>query len=329
MSVFDLFADIRERTLRDLSREATANRIVILDALFAQAEMEDEGGEEVISIEEEDEDEEEEEEEENDEDERVVPFETRKRKSYSGTSRPIYEEEEEDNYEDQKVSKQLRKKMKKSSVISLSSLGSKAVPFSCQIPDCDRVGLNFHGVTEADRRAAGEAHIKSKHQEYVDEFRKLGGRMCDICGIGYEGTNAGVVLSNHRKNHDSHDWKECTFCPYSSPVLANVTRHSLICSMNPDRSARTAKCKLCNNKVGIRNISCHLSSHHGIGKFFRCLFCDYENYDKNTLVKHIHNMHKDKPTITSFEATREIVFGNSYPFVMRNGSGRGGGGGRR
>ena len=88
MSVFDLFADIRERTLSNLSREATANRIVILDALFAQAEMED--GEEVISIEEEDEDEEEEEEEEeNDEDERVVPFETRKRKSYSGTSRPI------------------------------------------------------------------------------------------------------------------------------------------------------------------------------------------------------------------------------------------------
>jgi hypothetical protein len=48
-------------------------------------------------------------------------------------------------------------------------------------------------------------------------------------------------------------------------------------------------------------------------------------YNKQKLVSHIYNKHKDKPTITSYEAAREIVFADSYPSVTRNGSsGRGG-----
>jgi hypothetical protein len=315
----DLFVDIREKTLRDLSREATLNRLVILDALFAYAEMEDEHGEDVISLEEEDEDEEEEEEE-----ERVVPLKTRKRKWEEEEE----EEEEKDNYEDQKASKskQVKKNLKKSTSASSPSLSIKAaLPFSCQIPDCDRVGINFHGATEADRRAAGEAHIKSKHQEYVDEFRQLGGRLCDTCGIGYEGTNAGIILWRHRKLHDSRDWKECTFCPYSYSEITNVTRHILVCSMNPDRNADrappTVKCKHCHVQVGTKSMSQHLGAHHGIGKFYKCLFCDFEMYDKQALVNHIFNNHKDKPTITSKEVTHDIVYADSFPFVMRNGNG--------
>ena len=53
-------------------------------------------------------------------------------------------------------------------------------------------------------------------------------------------------------------------------------------------------------------------------------FCDHEVYNKNDLVSHIYNNHKDKPTITSYEATRAIVYADSFPFVMRNGSGSGG-----
>jgi hypothetical protein len=71
-------------------------------------------------------------------------------------------------------------------------------------------------------------------------------------------------------------------------------------------------------------MSSHLASHHGIGKFYKCLFCDHEVYNKQSLVNHIYGMHKDKPTITSYEATREIVYADSFPFVMRNGSGSGG-----
>ena len=34
-------------------------------------------------------------------------------------------------------------------------------------------------------------------------------------------------------------------------------------------------------------------------------------------------MHNDKPAITSYEAGREIVYADSFPFVMRDGSGGG------
>ena len=60
---------------------------------------------------------------------------------------------------------------------------------------------------------------------------------------------------------------------------------------------------------------------------YRRSFCDYEVYIKQALVNHIYNHHKDKPTITSMDATREIVYSDSFPFVMRNGSGSGSGGG--
>ena len=103
----------------------------------------------------------------------------------------------------------------------------------------------------------------------------------------------------------------------------------LTCSMNPDRAPpSTDKCKHCNEQIAVTSMSTHLASNHGIGKFFKCLFCDYEVYIKHDLVKHIYSNHKDKPTITSYEAAREIVYADSFPFVMRNGSGGGGGGGR-
>ena len=204
-------------------------------------------------------------------------------------------------------------------------LGSKALPFSCQVPDCDQAGVTFPGVTESDRRSAGEAHMKSKHQEYVDDFEKDGGRVCDTCGKGYAGKNARTSLSLHKKLHDSLDWKVCDFCPYSASRNGNVNNHILKCSMNPDRAPPTVKCKHCNEQVGVTSMSSHLASHHGIGKFYKCLFCDYGMYNKHALVDHIYNKHKDKPTITSIEAARAIVYADSCPFVMRNGSGSSGG----
>ena len=169
--------------------------------------------------------------------------------------------------------------------------------------------------------------MKSKHQEYVSDFEKDGGRVCDTCGKGYEGKRASDSLSNHKRLHDSLDWKVCDFCRYSAAGNSDVTKHILICSMNPDRAPPTVKCKHCNEQVGVTGMSQHLAAHHGIGKFYKCLFCDYEMYDKKALVSHIYNNHKDKPSITSMEATREIVYADSFPFVMRNGSGSGGGGG--
>jgi len=76
-------------------------------------------------------------------------------------------------------------------------------------------------------------------------------------------------------------------------------------------------------------MSSHLAARHGIGKFYKCLFCDHEMYRKHNLFNHIYSVHKADPVITSMEATREIVYADSYPFVMRNGSGSGGGGGGR
>jgi len=167
--------------------------------------------------------------------------------------------------------------------------------------------------------------MKSKHQEYVDDFEKDGGRVCDICGKGYKGKNARMSLSAHKRLHDSCDWKVCDFCPYSASRNGDVTKHMLTCSMNPDRAPPTVKCKHCNEQVGTTSMSSHLAAHHGIGKFYKCLFCDHEMYRKQNLVDHIYSNHKDKPTITSMEATREIVYADSYPFVMRNESGSRGG----
>jgi hypothetical protein len=70
-------------------------------------------------------------------------------------------------------------------------------------------------------------------------------------------------------------------------------------------------------------MSSHLAAHHGIGRFYKCLFCDHEVYKKTDLIRHIYSNHKDKPNITSSEATHEIVFADSFPFVMRDGSGGG------
>jgi len=67
----------------------------------------------------------------------------------------------------------------------------------------------------------------------------------------------------------------------------------------------------------------HLASHHGIGRFYKCLFCDYEMYRKEALFNHIYSVHKADPVITSMEAIREIIFADSFPFVMRDGSGGG------
>jgi hypothetical protein len=200
--------------------------------------------------------------------------------------------------------------------IAIPPLGSKALPFSCQVPGCDQAGVNFPGVTEADRRAAGEAHIKSKHQMYLDAFKKDGGHVCDTCGKGYEGSTARDHLSNHKRLHDSSDWGVCEFCPFSAAIHRNVTYHSLRCLKNP----KSTTCKHCKKYIGIfSRMTYHLGSHHGIGKFYKCLFCDYEKHCKHGLVYHIYNHHKDKPTITSKEAIREIVFAESFPFVMRNG----------
>jgi hypothetical protein len=125
--------------------------------------------------------------------------------------------------------------------------------------------------------------------------------------------------------HDSLDWKVCDFCRYSAAGNGTVTKHMLVCSMNPDRAPPTVKCKHCDEQVGIgSSMSSHLASHHGIGKFYKCLFCVYEMYDKKHLVRHIYNNHKDKPTITSYEAAREIVYADSFPSVTRNGSDSGG-----
>jgi hypothetical protein len=159
--------------------------------------------------------------------------------------------------------------------------------------------------------------MKSKHQEYVDDFEKDGGRVCDTCGKGYEGKNASMTLSVHKRLHDSSDWKVCEFCPYSSAYNNSVTYHSLGCLKNP----KNATCKHCGKYIGPRafDMSRHLSAHHGIGKFYKCLFCDYEMYNKHTLVDHIYNYHKDKPTITSIEAAHDIVYSESFPFIMRNG----------
>jgi len=161
--------------------------------------------------------------------------------------------------------------------------------------------------------------MKSKHQEYVADFEKAGGYVCDTCGKGYEGKNAINSLSNHKRLHDSCDWKVCDFCPYSAAQSGDVTKHMLRCSMNPDCAPPTDKCKHCNEQV--THMYSHLASHHGIGKFYKCLFCDYEMYAKKDLVYHIYRKHKDKPTITSYEATREIVYADSFPSVTRNGSG--------
>ena len=151
--------------------------------------------------------------------------------------------------------------------------------------------------------------------------------MCDTCGKGYEGKDARDSLSQHKRHHDSCDWKVCDFCPYSVSRNVHVNAHMLVCSMNPDRAPpSTDKCKLCNEQVS--NMSTHLAVHHRIGKFYKCLFCDYEIYQKTDLVKHIYSMHKDKPTITSYEAAREIVFADSFPFVTRDGRGGGIGGPR-
>ncbi len=160
-------------------------------------------------------------------------------------------------------------------------------------------------------------HIKSKHREYVDDFEKDGGRVCDTCGKGFEGKYARDSLSQHKRHHDSLNWKVCDFCPFSAPQNGNVNTHILVYSMNPDRAPPTVKCKHCNEQV--THIFTHLAAHHGIGKFYKCLFCDYEMTSKQNLVKHIYNNHKDKPTITSYEATREIVFADSFPSVTRNG----------
>jgi len=203
----------------------------------------------------------------------------------------------------------------------MSSLGSKALPFSCQVPGCDQAGVTFPGVADADRRSAGEAHMKSKHQEYVADFEKDGGRVCDTCGKGYKGKKARTILSLHERLHDSCDWKVCDFCPYSAAQNGDVTKHILTCSMNPDRAPLTVKCKHCNEQVGTTSMSSHLAAHHGIGKFYKCLFCDHEVYVKNNLFDHIYNKHKANPVITSMEAIREIVYADSFPFVMRDGSG--------
>jgi hypothetical protein len=164
--------------------------------------------------------------------------------------------------------------------------------------------------------------MKSKHQEYVSDFEKDGGRVCDTCGKGYEGKNASVSLSSHKRLHDSLDWKVCDFCPFSSSRNDTVNNHILICSMNPDRAhPPTVKCEHCNEQVGVSSMSVHLTAHHGIGRFYKCLFCDYEMYNKQKLVSHIYSNHKDKPTITSMDAARAIVYADSFPFVTRNGSG--------
>ena len=120
-----------------------------------------------------------------------------------------------------------------SSSVELLPLGSKALPFSCQVPGCDQVGINFPGVTESDRRAAGEAHITSKHQAYVDSFKKDGGRVCTSCGKGFEGERASLCFfTQHKRLHDSRVWKVCEFCPYSSDYNSSVTKHTLRCSHN-------------------------------------------------------------------------------------------------
>jgi len=66
-------------------------------------------------------------------------------------------------------------------------------------------------------------------------------------------------------------------------------------------------------------MSRHLAAHHGIGKFYKCLFCDYEIYDKRYLIDHTYSKHKDKPTITSKQAAHDIVYSESFPFIMRKG----------
>jgi len=57
-------------------------------------------------------------------------------------------------------------------------------------------------------------------------------------------------------------------------------------------------------------MSTHLAAHHSIGKFYKCLFYDYEMYDKRRLVKDIIRDHKDKP--------KYIVIADSFPFVIRS-----------
>jgi len=70
----------------------------------------------------------------------------------------------------------------------------------------------------------------------------------------------------------------------------------------------------------------HLASHHGIGKFYKCLYCPYEKYSKKNLVTHLYNNHRDKPNVTSINAAYDIVYSDSFPFVMRNGEDGGGDG---
>ena len=189
----------------------------------------------------------------------------------------------------------------------------KALPFSCQVPDCDQVGVFFPGVTEADRRAAGEEHLKSKHKQFIDKINNKHMPVCITCGFWCDSQDH---LSIHKRLHDSLDWKVCDFCPYSAATTDDVTKHILSCVKNPSRAPSTLTCcDLCDELVS--QYSDHLAARHGIGKFYKCLFCEHETYIKNNLVAHIYNNHKDKPSISSWEAAHDIVFADFYPIVRR------------
>ena len=111
--------------------------------------------------------------------------------------------------------------------------------------------------------------------------------------------------------------------PYSSSTFSSSVMTGGFGGSASAFTPQSTKCARCNEQVF--NISHHLTVKHGIGKFYKCLYCDLEIYNKQILVSHIFENHKH--LITSVKAVNAIVYSDSFPFMMRDGSGESVGGG--
>jgi hypothetical protein len=102
----------------------------------------------------------------------------------------------------------------------------------------------------------------------------------------------------------------------SSILQAEVSEEKQL-SQVVSSSHEKPQCTYCDERPS--NMNNHLSAHHNIGKFYQCLYCEYEHYHKGTLVSHIYNNHKDETNITSKQDAHDLVYVDSYPFELRNG----------
>jgi hypothetical protein len=102
----------------------------------------------------------------------------------------------------------------------------------------------------------------------------------------------------------------------SSILQAEVSEDKQL-SQVASSSHEKPQCDYCDERPNSMNK--HLSARHNIGKFYKCLYCEYEIYQKGDLVRHIYNNHNDKPEITSKQAAHELVYVDSYPFELKNG----------